>query len=143
MAEQADNPALTPLLRLCGDCLAQRVRLLEMPEFAANADSVCRVDGEPLFKTSGGFALSRTNHWENLISGVTTPSQLLSKLLPEHRYDHPKHQELRDQFEAWLTEFKLQMSIAMAKRPRGARELKDAMAERIAAKRVELGLQED
>lgn len=138
------NSKVPPFFRLCAECRAERTALLNLTPLAAQADSVCKTCGDPAFTTgANGLAKSRADLWENLLSGVMDALNLPLRLRPEHLDSSGRHQALvrsREQFEAWVEEYTINVSLAISAHPEMGAELKARMAQEIDSKRVELNI---
>lgn len=141
------NNKVAPFFRLCADCRAMRVALLNMVPGAAKADSVCAVCGDPTFNTgANGLALSRADLWENLLSDVMGVINLPLRLRKEHFTSNGKHKALvrnRQEFEMWKNTYMIQVGLAISAHPNLGAELKASMEGTIEAKRLELSLPAD
>jgi len=138
------NSKVPPFFRLCAECRAERTALLNLVPLAAQADSVCKTCGDRTFNTgANGLAKSRADLWENLLSGVMDVLNLPLRLRPEHLDSSGRHQTLvrnREQFEAWVEEYTINVSLAISAHPDMGAELKARMHQEIDAKRVELNI---
>lgn len=138
------NSKVPPFFRLCAECRAERTALLNLVPLAAQADSVCKTCGDPTFTTgANGLAKSRADLWENILSGVMDVLNLPLRLRPEHLDSSGRHQALvrsREQFEAWVDEYTINVSLAISAHPHMGAELKARMQQEIDAKRAELNI---
>lgn len=153
MALEAPDTSLMkispPMFRLCAECRALRTALLSMPSWATRADTQCPVCNLPFLATgAAGFAKSRQDIWENLISGTRTgqftltdlPSRLRRK---RHGYNHPAHEQDRKrgiEFEVWSKALAENLKIQRTLFPERAVELEKAQRFSMREKQIELGL---
>ncbi|HSX41258.1 MAG TPA: hypothetical protein VLF21_01275 [Candidatus Saccharimonadales bacterium] len=137
---QRKDVRTSPFPRFCRDCLNARIRLMGQLSFAASASSRCIICGDPRFESEDAFFDSRSDIWENLVSGIADVPYLLVRLVAQHLETHPKHVARKEAFVEWVKEFDLAIAGQIAKYPAKAREIK-ARAEILKnEKRAELGL---
>lgn len=138
-----------PMFRLCAECRALRTALLTMPSWAARADTLCPVCNQPFLATgAAGFAKSRQDIWENLISGTRTGQFTLTDLparlrRKRHGYNHPAHEQDRkrgQEFEAWSKALAENLKIQRTLFPERAVELEKAQRFALREKQIDLGL---
>lgn len=135
------NVKVSPFPRLCPKCLAVRLQLFGMLSFSAQPDDECRVCRKPMFKTGkDGYIDSRSDIYENLLSEVTPPRNLLWRLVPQHSSSHPAHIVRKEQFDRWEAKYRLYIDGQISKFPAQAGEFRAAVDARIAEKRLEFGL---
>lgn len=141
------NARQTPLLRFCPNCLAMRIALLGLVPGGAMADSRCTFCGDPMFASGQhGYILSRSDIWENLVSGIYRVRDLPRRLQPRHGDTYTKHAETAakiKQFQKWRTVYYQEIGIKRALVPNEASKLMAAAKEAVRQRAVELGLDPD
>jgi hypothetical protein len=142
-----NNPRETPLLRFCPNCLAVRIALLGFVPGAATAESRCTFCNDPMFASGmHGYIRSRSDIWENLVSGIYRVPALPQRLRPRHPDSYSKHAERSaaiQKFLAWRAVFDREIAIGRSLVPDEAKRLAAGAQKIIKEKAVELGLDLD
>lgn len=141
------NARQTPLARFCPNCLAMRIALLGLLPGGAQADSLCTFCKDPMFASGQhGYILSRSDIWENLVSGIYRVRDLPRRLRPRHGDTYAKHAEKSakiKEFQDWRAVFDREVGIGRALVPGDAKKLMAAAQEVIKQRAVEDGLDLD